>query len=102
MQAEGGYRLVLIEWEDSAQPLAGWRMLDDFDDLAVIRVQSVGWLVHDGDAVKALAPNLGGSKEDDNLQACGIIRIPSRCVIRIADIGALVDHEPPPGDAQRA
>lgn len=73
--------LVLIEWEDSAQPLAAWCYLNDLPT-EIVKCQSVGFLVHDDDKVKALAPNvgdLGGEHE----QASGLIRIPTRCVTRI-------------------
>ena len=74
--------LVLIEWEDSAQPLAAWRYLDDIGPLEIVRCQSVGFLVHDGDDVKALAPNVG-DLGGEHAQASGVMRIPARCVTRV-------------------
>lgn len=74
--------LVLIEWEDSAQPVAEWRYIDDLAPAEVVQCQSVGFLVHDGDDVKMLAPNvgdLGGA----HAQASGLMRIPARCVVRV-------------------
>ena len=53
--------LVMIEWEDSAQPLPNWRYLADFEADGAVLCTSVGWLIHDGEDVKALAPNMGGS-----------------------------------------
>lgn len=47
--------LVMIEWEDSAQPIAQWQFLSDLELPGVVRCVSVGWLVRD-DHVKALAP----------------------------------------------
>ncbi len=52
--------VVLIEWEDSAQPVAAWQYLDDIDDAGAIRCRSVGYLIDDGESVKTLAPNVGG------------------------------------------
>ena len=75
--------LVLIEWEDSAQPIPGWTYLSDFDKPNVISCASVGWLIHDGNSVKALAPNMGELGEAQNIQASGIIRIPTSCITRI-------------------
>jgi hypothetical protein len=76
-----GHPLVLIEWEDSAQPIAGWSFLDSFDALDVVRCQTVGWLIHDGDAVKAIAQNVGNLGDDGSAQVSGVIRIPARCIV---------------------
>lgn len=76
--------LVLIEWEDSSQPVPGWCWLDDFDNWSVVQCKSVGWLIHDGDDVKALAPNIGHMGAD---QVSGVIRIPTRCITRMARVG---------------
>jgi hypothetical protein len=65
----------LIEWEDSAQPVAAWQYLSDIDLPQVVRCQSVGFLIHDGKNVKALAPNVG-ELGTEHAQASGVIRIP--------------------------
>lgn len=75
--------LVLIEWEDSAQPISGWAWLESFDSFEVVRCQSVGWLIHDGADVKALAQNLGNLGQEDSAQVSGVIRIPARCIVAI-------------------
>ena len=75
-------RLVMIEWEDSAQPMSNWAYLSALDTSAAVRCVSVGWLVHDGKDAKALAPNIGNLDEEDALQVSGTIRIPTRCIIR--------------------
>lgn len=74
--------LVQIEWEDSAQPEAEWRYLDDLKALKPVRCTSVGFLVQDTATVKAVAPNIAGYGTA-SAQASGIIRIPARCVIRV-------------------
>jgi hypothetical protein len=76
--------LVLVEWEDSAQPLAAWRWLSQCDEFPFVVCQSVGWLVHDGEHVKALAPNIGVCGDDEDAQVSGLIRIPARCIRRIS------------------
>ncbi|MGD9966718.1 MAG: hypothetical protein AB7T59_09375 [Hyphomonadaceae bacterium] len=81
--AETACPLVLIEWEDSAQPVAAWSHLKHFEPGGVVRVASVGWLIHDGDDLKALAPNLGGLDGACSAQVSGVIRIPARCVVRV-------------------
>ena len=80
--------LVLMEWEDSAQPIPGWAFLEDFDDFGIVRCRSVGWLIHDGEAVKALAQNMGNLSAEDSAQISGVIRIPARCVVSIKPLNA--------------
>ena len=75
--------LVLIEWEDSARPIPEWRHLSDFGHSGAIKCASVGWLLHDGEDKKVLAPNMGDVEDERNIQACGVIQIPTRCVTRI-------------------
>lgn len=79
--------LVLVEWEDSAQPIAAWQYLDDLGPFNIVRCQSVGFLVHDGDDVKVLAPNIGNIG-GEHAQASGLMRIPARCVTRIKKLSA--------------
>ena len=73
--------LVMIEWEDSYRPMPAWIHLSDFEAQTPSKCMSVGWLIYDGEDAKALAPNMGGL-DDDNVQACGIMHIPARCIIR--------------------
>ena len=74
-------KLVLIEWEDSTQPVSGWNWLEGYSWDGVVKCQSVGWLIYDGEDVKALAPNTGDVGGD--WQISGVIRIPTRCITRI-------------------
>lgn len=74
--------LVFVEWEDSAQPIPGWQHLADFKPSPVVRCVSVGWLIYDGDDMKAIAPNMGGIENEYSAQVSGVIRIPARCIIR--------------------
>lgn len=83
VSAENSCPLVMIEWEDSAQPVSAWTHLRSFEPGGVVRVASVGWLIHDGEDLKALAPNLGGLDGACSAQVSGVIRIPARCVVRI-------------------
>ena len=78
--------LVLIEWEDSAQPIPGWVYLSDFETKGAVHCASVGWLIHDGKKVKALAPNMGDLGDENSAQASGIIRIPARCISKISKL----------------
>lgn len=72
--------LVLVEWEDSRRPDPAWTHLADRESGDVVKCASVGWLIRDDD-VKELAPNMGDVTED--LQVCGVISIPARCVLKI-------------------
>lgn len=78
--------LVFIEWEDSAQPIPGWQHLADINPTPVVTCASVGWLIYDGEDLKALAPNMGGLESDNNVQVSGVIRIPTRCVIKVTQL----------------
>ncbi len=75
--------LVMIEWEDSAQPIAAWSYLASFEAPGTIRCVSVGWLIKNSKAVKALAPNLGSVQNANSVQVSGVIQIPTRCVVRM-------------------
>ena len=83
--------LVLIEWEDSAQPVSGWCWLNETTWGHIVICRSVGWLIHDGEDIKVLAPNLGDL--DGELQACGVIRIPARSVTRVEPLCSTVEHK---------
>jgi hypothetical protein len=73
------YRLVLVEWVDSAQPVPRWLWTDDYEIPAVVRCVSVGFLIAESRDAIALAPNLGDVLEDRR-QASGIIRIPRSAI----------------------
>ncbi len=75
--------LVLIEWEDSAQPRPRWIHLSDFEPGTAVKCASVGWLIQDDDRTKALAPNMGEIENESQIQASGIILIPTCAVTRI-------------------
>lgn len=74
-------RLVLIEWEDSAQPVAGWNWLEGSDWRQLVKCQTAGWLVYDGADVKAVAQSRGAIGGET--QVSGVMRIPARAVTRI-------------------
>jgi hypothetical protein len=81
------FPLVLIEWHDAARPDAEWHYLNSTSAMEAVRCLSVGFLIHDGKEAKALAPNLGEIGTPD-MQACGIIRIPTRCVLSMSHLRA--------------
>ncbi len=77
--------LVLVEWEDSVQPTSDWQYLADLGESSVVQCYSVGFLIHNGKAVKVLAPNVG-EIGTEHAQASGVFRIPSRCVKRVTTL----------------
>jgi hypothetical protein len=89
------HRLVMIEWEDSAQPIPGWMLLREFEPPSITRCVSVGWLIHDNDGVKALAPNMANIDSDQKRQVSAVIRIPERAVTRIVWLAEQVRQKEP-------
>lgn len=75
--------LVFIEWEDTAQPLAGWRHLNDTEIPGQIICVSVGWLIGETAMAKSIVPNMGFTKGGANAQGLGTMTIPNRCILRI-------------------
>jgi hypothetical protein len=78
--------LVLIEWEDSAQPIPSWHFLTDFEAPNNIRCASVGWLIHDSPEKMVLAPNFGGISDASSAQVSGMIQIPTRCILKLTHL----------------
>ena len=79
----GNCPLVLIEWEDSRQPIPGWMCLSAFDKAEICKCVSVGFLLDDGLDQKVLAPNMADIEDKHNIQTSGVIHIPAKCVLRI-------------------
>lgn len=75
--------LVMIEWEDSVQPVGAWTHLAGYKPAPTMRIASVGWLIHDGKDSKSLAPNIGGLEDEHSAQMTGVIQIPTRCVVSV-------------------
>lgn len=80
------HQLVKIEWKDSTQPVSEWQHLNDLTDTKPISCFSVGFLLQNDDEMKVLAPNMADIHNDLNIQASGIIAIPSSCVVKISKL----------------
>lgn len=78
-------KLVMVEWIDSARPNPEWQFLGDYKPVHPISCISVGFLICDSDEVKAIAPNMGDTK-NKNIQASGIIHIPTCSVLKITEL----------------
>lgn len=79
--------MELIVWEDSALSYDGWVKMDELQEPAVMRVKSLGFVLRETDDLVELAPNVGGEEGVD--QACQIIVIPKRCIVRRAELAEL-------------
>jgi hypothetical protein len=75
--------LVLIRWLDSRQPTASWRFLSDLPDTVPVECATVGWLLKDGAEAKVVCQSVGDLGSPSNVQASGIMTIPTRCVLSI-------------------
>jgi hypothetical protein len=75
------YKLLLVEWEDSARPIPAWQWIEDYELPNIVSCMSVGYLIAESEQAIALAPNLGDLTQE-KAQACGIIRIPKRSIIK--------------------
>jgi hypothetical protein len=73
------YKLVRIEWEDSARPISAWQWINDYEVPQTVTCISVGFLIAQTDDALALAPNLGDIGHEQ-VQASGIIRIPKSAI----------------------
>jgi len=79
------YKLVLIEWDDSARPISQWQWVDDYQIPEIVRCISVGYLIAETKEALAVAPNLG-DMTSERVQASGIIRVPRSSVRRIIEL----------------
>ena len=75
--------LVLIEWEDSRQPMSSWNRLSEFSPEEVCQCVSIGFLIHDTLKLKVLAPNMADIGSEENLQVSGMMHIPTSAITRM-------------------
>jgi len=75
--------LVIIRWQDSAQPLPSWQYLTALPRTRPIECATVGWLLKDDDDIKVVCQSVGDLDNPSNAQASGIMTIPARCVLSI-------------------
>ena len=78
------YRLVRVEWEDSARPIPAWQWIDDYSLPETVLCVSVGYLIADTKQAIAVAPNLGDLGRE-RVQASGIIRIPRSAIRQLSE-----------------
>jgi hypothetical protein len=75
--------LVIIRWQDSAQPLPSWQYLSALPRTRPIECATVGWLLRDDDDIKVICQSVGNLDNPNSAQASGIMTIPARCVLSI-------------------
>ena len=75
--------LVIIRWQDSAQPLPSWQYLSALPRTRPIECATVGWLLQDDDDIKVICQSVGDLENPNNAQASGIMTIPARSVFSI-------------------
>lgn len=85
MKAAPPYRLVQVEWEDSARPIGAWQWVDEYELPEIVPCISVGFLIAETKKAIALAPNLGDVGRE-RVQASGILRIPRSAVRRVTSL----------------
>src|SRR5258705_4193756 len=90
--------LVIIRWQDSAQPLPSWQYLSALPRTRPIECATVGWLLKDDDDIKVICQSVGDLDNPKNAQASGIMTIPARCVLSIEK---LTEEEVPTSFAGR-
>lgn len=81
------FPLVIVQWEDSAQPRPSWEWIDEYEPEPAILCISVGYLVSESADAIAVAPNLGDIGKP-RAQASGIMRIPRCCIQSIKELKA--------------
>lgn len=77
MNTTHSYRLVLITWLDSHQ-VGGWHT--EGPATKALKCRSVGWLIHDGEEAKTIAPHM---TDEETPQRSGEMTIPTCAVVEM-------------------
>lgn len=75
------YKLVHITWADSYGVDGEWQEYNPKEGLGIHDVESVGWVLGVENGVLVLASH----KSPSTNQWCGIMEIPTRCIIKVTD-----------------
>jgi hypothetical protein len=82
-------RPVIVEWDDSVQPVPTWRFLPDvIGTSSPCRCRTVGWLLERTDEVLVIAQNVGLDDSEEPTQVSGVITIPASAVRRLRRLKA--------------
>ena len=83
------YPLILVEWEDSAQPTSGWQWLDEIGDSQPITCRTAGYLVAENEKGLTIALSIG-DMTSQRPQVNGATRIPRRAIVSITSLAPCV------------
>ena len=79
--------VLLVEWVDSYGCSPSWHGIDDpLPQPRIMTCLPVGWLAPDGEECTVLIPHVAKVGGDEPEPGCGEITIPTRAVVRIADL----------------
>jgi len=78
-------RLVLIEWQNSHADGSWCQIANGMEERALVCL-SVGWLVLDVENANFIAPHINEREAGVPPQACGVMTIPARAVLRITEL----------------
>ena len=79
-------KVVMVEWVDSRCCIAGWYLIDDYENTAP-KVISIGYLVEKNKSFLHIVPHVGSVGEDDE-QIQGAMIISMAQVIKITALKA--------------
>lgn len=86
MEATTSFHPILVEWEDSAQPVSAWSWVDEISDPKPVLCQTVGFLLKETERCLTLALSIGDAASD-RPQANGVMQIPRSAILRITFLG---------------
>jgi len=82
---KNGYKLVLIEWEDSQLGYQGWKFIKD-EPIEMPRYISVGFLIYEDNKCKVLYPHIKNTEDKDELSGSGDIKIPNSAILKMIEL----------------
>ena len=85
--------LVLVEWEDSAATMDGWKTAEQRREFTCCSIRSVGFLIHD-DAERIVISGAMSVHEEHEAHFGDVWSIPRGSVVRVTRIK---DRMIPPG-----
>lgn len=77
--------LVVVRWLDSCD-VPGWTRLSTWQGVRTLECVSVGFLVHEDEISKTLAPHLAYPNEEHTTQGSGIMVIPAGAILEVREI----------------
>jgi hypothetical protein len=88
--------LVRVRWVDSSSPRVGWVRLSEWEGVGSLDCVSVGYLIHEDERQKTLAPHLAYPDDAEQCQGNGIIVIPLGAIVSVEALISSRNVAPPP------